>query len=178
MEVTGSEFEKIKNCPSSQLNMVRLNVVTLMHLTRLLLPEMIKRQGGGILNVASTAAFQPGPNMAVYYATKAFVLSFSDAIHEELLDANIKVACLAPGPTETRFGEESGMNATKVFTSNVMDSASVAKAGFEAYESNRALIIPGFKNKLGTFLTRLVPRSVTRKLVKKLQSPRASQNGS
>jgi short-subunit dehydrogenase len=115
-----------------QMNMVRLNVVTVMHLTRLLLPEMIKRKGGGRLNVASTAAFQPGPNMAVYYATKAFVLSFSEAIHEELIESNIKVVCLAPGPTETAFGQDSGMSATKVFTSNAMDSQSVAKAGFDA----------------------------------------------
>jgi short-subunit dehydrogenase len=74
-------FDKIE--VERQVNMVRLNVVTLMHLTRLLLPEMLKRKRGGILNVASTAAFQPGPNMAVYYATKAFVLSFSEALHEE-----------------------------------------------------------------------------------------------
>ena len=153
-----------------QMNMVRLNVVTVVQLTRLLLPEMIKRNGGGILNVGSTAAFQPGPNMAVYYATKAFVLSFTEAIHEELLESNIKVVCLSPGPTETGFGEDSGMSATKVFTSNTMDSQSVAKAGFDAYESNRAVVIPGFKNKFGAFLTRLVPRSLVRKLVKKLQS--------
>ncbi len=153
-----------------QLNMVRLNVVTLMHLTRLLLPEMLKRQRGGILNVASTAAFQPGPNMAVYYATKAFVLSFSEAIHEELLDTNIKVCCLAPGPTKTGFGEDSGMSETRIFTSNAMDVGAVAKAGFDALENNRAIVIPGFKNKFGAFMTRLVPRFLVRKLVKRLQS--------
>ena len=153
-----------------QMNMVRLNVVTVVQLSRLLLPEMLKRKNGGILNVGSTAAFQPGPNMAVYYATKAFVLSFSEAIHEELRESNIKVVCLSPGPTKTGFGEDSGMSATKVFTSNAMDSESVAKAGFDAYESNRAIVIPGFKNKFGAFLTRLVPRSLTRKLVKGLQS--------
>ncbi len=153
-----------------QLNMVRLNVVTLMHLTRLLLPEMLKRNGGGILNVASTAAFQPGPNMAVYYATKAFVLSFSEAIHEELIDTNINVVCLAPGPTKTGFGEDSSMNDTKIFSANTMDASQVARAGFDAFKKNKALVIPGFKNKLGAFLTRLVPRSLTRKLVKKLQT--------
>ena len=153
-----------------QMNMVRLNVVTVVQLTRLLLPEMIKRKGGGVLNVGSTAAFQPGPNMAVYYATKAFVLSFTEALHEELIDSNIKVVCLSPGPTETGFGEDSGMSATKVFTSNTMDSKSVAEAGLKAYESNRSNVIPGFKNKVGAFMTRLVPRSLVRKLVKKLQS--------
>ena len=153
-----------------QMNMVRLNVVTVVQLTRLLLPEMIKRKRGGILNVGSTAAFQPGPNMAVYYATKAFVLSFTEAIHEELLDSNIKVVCLSPGPTETGFGEDSGMSETKVFTSNTMDSKSVAKSGFDAYESNRAFVIPGLKNWFLAFLTRFVPRSLTRKLVKKMQA--------
>ena len=153
-----------------QMNMVRLNVVTVVQLTRLLLPEMIKRKSGGVLNVGSTVAFQPGPNMAVYYATKAFVLSFSEALHEELLESNIKVVCLSPGPTKTGFADDSGMSATKIFSANAMDSQSVAKAGFDAYESNRAFVIPGFKNKFGAFLTRLVPRSLTRKLVKKLQS--------
>jgi short-subunit dehydrogenase len=153
-----------------QVNMIRLNVVTLTHLTRLLLPEMLKRQSGGILNVASTAAFQPGPNMAVYYATKAFVLSFGEAIHEELLDSGVKVTCLAPGPTKTGFGEDSGMNDTKVFSANAMDVAQVAQAGFDAFEDNKAIVIPGMKNKFGAFLTRLVPRFVTRKLVKKFQA--------
>ena len=153
-----------------QLNMVRLNVITLMHLTRLLLPEMLKREEGGILNVGSTAAFQPGPNMAVYYATKAFVLSFSEAIHEELLDSNIRVCCLAPGPTKTGFGEDSGMSGTKIFTSNAMAVGAVAKAGFNGLENNRAIVIPGFKNKFGAFMTRLVPRRLVRKLVKLIQS--------
>jgi short-subunit dehydrogenase len=153
-----------------QVNMMRLNIVTLTHLTRLLLPEMLKRKRGGILNVASTAAFQPGPNMAVYYATKAFVLSFSEAIHEELLDSGVKVTCLAPGPTKTGFGEDSGMNDTKIFSANAMDVTQVAQAGFDSFENNAALVIPGIKNKFGAFLTRLVPRFVTRKLVKKLQS--------
>lgn len=154
-----------------QVNMVRLNVLTVMHLTRLLLPEMEKRKSGGILNVASTAAFQPGPHMAVYYATKAFVLSFSEALHEELLESNVKVVCLCPGPTETGFGEDSGMNATKIFTANAMDVSIVARAGVEAYESNQAIIIPGWKNKFGAFLTRLVPRFVTRKIVNSFQRP-------
>jgi short-subunit dehydrogenase len=153
-----------------QLNMMQLNVVTVVHLTRLLIPEMLKRKSGGILNVASTAAFQPGPNMAVYYATKAFVLSFSEAIHEELIDSGIKVACLAPGPTETGFGADSGMSKTKIFTSNTMDAAAVAKVAAEAYASNQAVIVPGWKNWFGTMLTRVVPRSMARKLVKKLQS--------
>ena len=153
-----------------QLNMVRLNVVTLMHLSRLLIPEMIKRRGGGILNVGSTAAFQPGPNMAVYYATKAFVLSFSEAIHEELLDSGVAVTCLAPGPTKTGFGDDSGMGSKKMFSANAMDVAVVAKAGMDGFKSGQALVIPGFRNKLTAFLNRLVPRFAVRKVVKRLQS--------
>lgn len=152
-----------------QLNMVRLNVVTVMHLSRLLLPEMLKRKSGGILNVASIAAFQPGPNMAVYYATKAFVLSFSEAIHEELKGTGVKVSCLAPGPTKTGFGEDSGMAKTKIFADATMSPADVAKAGFDAFESNRAIVIPGWKNVAAPFLARFVPRSMVRKMVKKLQ---------
>lgn len=153
-----------------QLDMVRLNVVTLMQLTRLLLPGMVARQRGGILNVGSTAAFQPGPNMAVYYATKAFVLSFSEAIHEELLGTNIKVTCLSPGPTKTGFGDDSGMGVKKMFSSNAMDVAVVAKAGFDGFEANRAIVIPGFKNKLTACINRFVPRFAVRKIVKRLQS--------
>lgn len=153
-----------------QLNMIQLNVMTVVHLTKLLLPEMLKRDSGGILNVASTAAFQPGPNMAVYYATKAFVLSFSEAIHEELIDTGVNVVCLAPGPTETGFGEDSGMNKTKIFSANAMSAAAVAKVGLNALEANRAIAIPGWKNRLGTYLSRLAPRAITRKLVKKLQA--------
>ena len=153
-----------------QLDMIRLNVVTLMHLTRLLLPGMLERKRGGILNVASTAAFQSGPNMAVYYATKAFVLSFSEAIHEELDGTGVKVVCLAPGPTETGFGDDSGINKTRIFTANAMNAAQVAQAGFDALKSNRAIVIPGWKNRAGALLTRIVPRSVVRKIVKKLQT--------
>ncbi|WP_075082773.1 SDR family NAD(P)-dependent oxidoreductase [Mariniblastus fucicola] len=157
-----------------QVNMVRLNVLTLVHLTRLLVPEMIKRKSGGILNVGSTAAFQPGPNMAVYYATKAFVLSFSEALHEELLERDISVTCLCPGPTETGFGADSGMGDSAIFKSNAMGVEAVAQAGFEGLKNNRAIVIPGLKNRFGAFMTRLVPRFVTRKLVKRLQVPNES----
>ncbi len=153
-----------------QLNMVRLNVVTLMHLTRLLTPKMIACRSGGVLNVGSTAAFQPGPNMAVYYATKAFVLSFSEALHEELLGSGVHVSCLCPGPTKTGFGDDSGMNANDFFQTNAMDVRVVAQAGYQGLLSNRAITIPGWKNKLTAFATRIAPRFVVRKIVKRLQS--------
>ncbi len=154
-----------------QFKMVQLNVVTLMQLTRLLLPEMLKRKSGGILNVGSTAAFQPGPNMAVYYATKAFVLSFSEALHEELLGTGVRVTCLCPGPTETGFGKDSGMEKSKIFKSNAMEARAIAKAGFEGLLKNKAVVVPGVKNKIGAFMTRIVPRFVVRKLVRRLQQP-------
>lgn len=152
-----------------QINMVRLNVETLVHLSRLYLPEMVKRKSGGILNVGSTAAFQPGPHMAVYYATKAFVLSFSEALHEEMLESGIAVTCLCPGPTSTGFGKDSGMENLKIFKGGVMDAAVVAKAGYQAFRQRKAIVIPGFKNKFGAFLTRLFPRFLIRKLVKSFQ---------
>ena len=151
-----------------QMNMVRLNVVTVVQLTRLLLPEMIKRKGGGVLNVGSTAAFQPGPNMAVYYATKAFVLSFSEAIHEELLGSNIKVVCLSPGPTETGFGEDSGMSATKVFTSNTMDSQSVAKAGFECIRIKSCICYSRLEELVACFSDAVRPSIVDKKARQKI----------
>ena len=154
-----------------QLAMVRLNVVTLMHLAHLLLPEMLKRDHGGILNVASVAAFQPGPNMAVYYATKAFVLSFSEALHEELSGTNVSVTCLAPGPTKTGFAEDSGMNATKMFESNAMGVLPVAQQAFDAFAKNKAIVIPGWRNKMISIMPRIFPRFLIRKIVKKLQSP-------
>lgn len=160
-----------------QLNMIQLNVVALTHLTRLLLPEMLKRKKGGILNVASTAAFQPGPNMAVYYATKAYVLSFSEALHEELTGTGVSVSCLAPGPTLTGFGSDSGMNKSRLFAMGTMDAATVAKAGYNALRRNRALVVPGFKNRAGAFLTRLSPRWFTMKIVKWLQPLESRDSG-
>lgn len=153
-----------------QLKMIRLNVEAVVHLTRLLLPEMIKRNGGAILNVGSVAGFQPGPNMAVYYATKAFVLSFSEAIHEELLGSGIKVVCLAPGATKTGFGDDSGMNKTRIFKSNLMTAEVVARQAMKAISTNQAIVIPGWKNWLVAASSRFVPRSWTRKIVNKLQT--------
>ena len=152
-----------------QLSMIQVNVMALTHLTRLFLPAMIERQRGGILNVASTAAFQPGPNMAVYYATKAYVLSFSEALAEELHDTGLPVTCLAPGPTATEFGAVSGMNESLVFRLGVMDARAVALAGYRGFRQRKALVVPGPLNRLGAFSVRLAPRSLVRKLVKRLQ---------
>ncbi len=167
------ELGRVVDLPvERQIDMIRLNVVTVTHLARLLLPAMLERRSGGIINVASTAAFQPGPNMAVYYATKAYVLSLAEALHEEVLGSGVVVTCLAPGPTRTDFGDQSGMTELKMFRNNTMDAAVVARAGFEAFHRRKALVIPGFKNRIMAFVTRFLPRFVVRKAVHRLQQAR------
>ncbi len=153
-----------------QLEMVQVNVAALTHLTRLLLPGMIERRLGGVLNVASTAAFQPGPNMAVYYATKAYVLSFSEALSDEVAGTGVRICCLAPGPTTTGFQKEAGMEGTRLVRSGSMAASAVARAGHRGFRAGRSLVVPGLRNKIGVFLVRLLPRSVPRKIVRWLQS--------
>ena len=144
--------------------MVDLNVATLMDLCRAVAPAMIKRKAGGIINVASTAAFQPGPRMAVYFATKAFVLSLSEALHEELKPRGVHVTCLCPGPTRTEFGDVAGFGGNGLFDRVAMESPEVVKAGLDGLDRNKAVVIPGVVNKLGAFSGRLAPRSVVRKI--------------
>jgi short-subunit dehydrogenase len=153
-----------------QMQMLRLNVDALTHLTRLLLPSMIARGRGRILNVASTAAFQPGPLMAVYYASKAYVLSLSEALHNELRGRGVSVTALCPGPTATEFQRRAGMGRSLMFrTGNVMDSGAVARAGFSAMMRGKPLVIPGLLNRLVAFSTRLAPRQVTAAIARRLQ---------
>lgn len=153
-----------------QLEMIEVNVVALAHLARLFLPGMLERRRGGILNVASTAAFQPGPRMAVYYATKAFVLSFTEAVFEEAAGTGVRVTCLCPGPTATEFGDLSGLGAKAIFRRNVMGAADVARAGYRGFRRGKALVVPGAFNRLAAFSVRLSPRSIVRKMVRRLQS--------
>ena len=144
--------------------MIDLNVGVLMDLCRAVAPHMIQRKSGGILNVASTAAFQPGPNMAVYFATKAFVLSFTEALHEELKPHGVKVSCLCPGPTRTEFGEVAGFGGNGLFDRTAMEAPEVVEAGIEGLEKNRAVVVPGLVNKIGATSTRFAPRSIVRKI--------------
>jgi hypothetical protein len=144
--------------------MIDLNVATLADLCRAVAPAMIERKSGGILNVASTAAFQPGPKMAVYFATKAFVLSLSEAIHEELKPHGVKVSCLCPGPTRTEFGDVAGFGGNGLFDRVAMDAAEVVEAGLKGLESNDAVVVPGWTNKMTAAGTRFAPRSVVRKI--------------
>jgi short-subunit dehydrogenase len=152
-----------------QLEMIDLNVRALTNLSFVVINDMVLKGGGAILNVASTAAFQPGPNMAVYFATKAYVLSFTEALHEEWKDRGIKVSALCPGPTRTEFGEIAGIRTLGQFDRLAMDAGPVVRAGLEGLEANRAVVIPGAVNKAGAWSTRLAPRSVVRKIAGSLK---------
>jgi len=133
----------------------------------------VARRRGRVLNVASTAAFQPGPLMAVYYATKAYVLSFSEAIADELRDSGVTVTALCPGPTETGFAAVADMTTTRLFNiAKPMSSAEVARAGYEAMKRGRRVVIPGLKNKLLTQSIRVSPRRMVTTIVRKLQESR------
>jgi uncharacterized protein len=155
-----------------QLAMIDLNVTALTSLCRLMLPGMIERRRGGILNVASLAAFQAGPYMAVYYATKAFVLSLSEALHDEAKPHGVTVTALCPGPTESEFSETAGLKDSRLFKAGVMSSAEVARNGFEGYEAGRAIVIPGAKNRVGAIGSKFMPRFVSRRVAGMLQGMR------
>lgn len=153
-----------------QFQMIHVNVTSLVALTHGLLPGMLERQRGGILNVSSTAAFSAGPNMAVYYATKAFVQSFSEALHEETDGTPVVVTSLAAGATATGFGKASGMQKSEYFEKHAMDPRLVAVAGYRAFRDGLPIVVPGLRNRLSVFSTRLLPRSWTRRIVKRLKT--------
>ncbi len=151
--------------PHRQINMIRVNVTALTHLTRHLLPGMLERGRGGVLNVASTAGFQPGPHMSVYYATKAYVVSFSEGLHEEAAGTGVTVTGLAPGPTRTAFADRAGMSDATLFDLGAtMTPEAVAHAGYDGFRQDQALVVPGWPNKVGAFMIRFTPRPVARKL--------------
>jgi short-subunit dehydrogenase len=147
-----------------QRQMIELNVTSLTGLCRAVAPQMIARKSGAILNVASTAAFQPGPKMAVYFATKAFVLSLTEALHEELKPHGVKVSCLCPGPTRTEFGDVAGFGGNGMFERVAMNAVEVVEAGLNGLDKNKAVVVPGWMNKAGATSTRFAPRSVVRKI--------------
>lgn len=154
--------------PAAGLAQIQLNVIALTHLTRLLLPGMLVRGRGRILNVASTAAFQPGPLMAVYYATKAYVLSFSEALANELKGSGVTVTCLCPGPTRTEFMDRAGIGTGGILQKKgvVMEPAAVALRGYKGMMKGRRLVIPGFMNKLLAHATRFGSRALNAKIVR------------
>ena len=152
-----------------QREMIDLNCGALTELCRAVAPAMVERRSGAILNAASTAAFQPGPWMAVYFATKAYVLSFTEALHEELKPHGVSVSALCPGPTRTEFGAVAGINSLGRFDRLSMEAGPVVRAGLEGLEKNRAVVIPGATNRLGALSTRFAPRSFVRKIAGSLK---------
>ncbi|KAA2236206.1 SDR family NAD(P)-dependent oxidoreductase [Salinarimonas soli] len=152
------------------MGMVSLNITALTRLSRMALPAMIARGEGGILNVASTAAYQAGPNMALYYATKAFVLSLSEALHEEAKPHGVRVTALCPGPTHSEFASRARMEDSRLFRSAAMSARDVAEAGVDGFTAGHAVVLPGASNAIGANLARILPRSLTRKLAGRLQA--------
>jgi short-subunit dehydrogenase len=143
------------------LGQISLNITALTHLTRLFLPAMLARRGGKIMNVASTAAFQPGPLMAVYYATKAYVLSFSEALANEVAGSGVVVSCFCPGATDTGFAKRAGTEDSRLFKKlRPMNAEAVARDGYRGLMAGRTVVISGFQNWLVAESVRFAPRKV------------------
>ena len=152
------------------LGLMQLNMTALVVLTRLYLPGMIAARNGKVLNVASTAAFQPGPLMSLYYASKAFVLSFSEAIANELEGTGVTVTALCPGPTATGFQERAHVEKSRLFQYvKVMDARTVAEIGYRGLMAGKTLVIPGLTNKLLAQSVRVSPRKMVTKIARMVQ---------
>jgi len=155
--------------PERQSEMIDLNVRALTELCRLALPEMAERRRGFILNVASTAAFQAGPNMAVYYASKAYVLSLTEALHQEMKGSGVHVTALCPGPVATEFFDVAGSPDSALAKRGVAP-AGVVQAGLAGLARNRAIVIPGMMNKATAQANRILPRAAMRRIVAAIKS--------
>jgi short-subunit dehydrogenase len=151
------------------LRQIQLNVTTLTHLTRLYLPGMIARKSGGILNVASTAAFQPGPLMAVYFATKAYVLHFSEALANETAGTGVTVTCLCPGATVTEFHKRAKATGMRLLKMGALDARTVAEDGYRGLMDGKPVVISGFKNWLVAQSVRISPRRLVTSIARKIQ---------
>lgn len=154
--------------PARESGMIQVNVTTLVELTRLLLPDMISRRRGRILNVGSTAGFQPGPFMATYYASKAFVNSFSEALAYELEGSGVSVTLSCPGATETEFAGHAGNAESLLFRLGAASSAGVAREAYQAMLAGRRLVVHGLTNKIGVQALRLGPRALVIALAARL----------
>ncbi len=158
-----------ENDLKNELAELQVNIVTLTHLTKLYARDMLKRKNGRILNVASTAAFLPGPLMAVYYASKAYVLSFSEALAEEMRGTGVTVSALCPGPTDTGFVKRAHLERSKLFQGEIMQASEVAKIAYDGLLKGQTVIIPGLQNKFLTSVIKFVPRTLVPKIVKQMQ---------
>ncbi len=161
-----------KTTYEQEKQLLQVNIAALTDLTKLLLPQMVKKKSGAILNIASTAAFQPGPLMAVYYASKAYVMNLSVALSEEVQGTGVTVTCLCPGPTKTGFEKNAHMGTSKLFERKAMDAAAVCQIGYRALKSKRPLVVAGRINAIGAFMTRFVPRIWAARVARHVQAPR------
>jgi uncharacterized protein len=169
----GTYGKFVETSLEEERNLIDVNVTALTMLIKRLLPRMVARRSGRVLNVASTAAFQPGPLMAVYYASKAYVLWLSEAIANELEGTGVTVTCLCPGPTRTLFQARAKLEESRLLRiTKMMDAASVARAGYDGMMAGRTLVIPGLMNKAGVQLVRLSPRSLVVKVARWIQESR------
>ena len=157
-----SEIEWVK-----EEALIDINIKVLTKLTKYFLPKIIECKNGGILNVASTAAFCSGPRMAAYYASKAYVLNLTEAIYEECKEYGIKVSCLCPGPVKTSFQSKAGINKSESAKKYLMDAEEVAKISYKEFKKGKLIIIPGIKNKLLVMGNKFLPRSISRKIIMK-----------
>lgn len=148
-----------------ELKLIDVNIRALTELTKMFLPSMIEQGEGAIMNVASTAAFCAGPKMATYYASKSYVLNFTEALYEELKGSEIKVSCLCPGPVKTNFQEKSGIRKSEAAKKALMTPKEVAEIAYRDFKKGKLIIIPGFKNKLIIKINKLIPRSFSRKII-------------
>src|SRR5216683_2188894 len=154
-----------------ELAMVQVNITALVALTRAFLPEMIQRKRGRVLNIGSTAGFQPGPFMAVYYASKAFVNSFTEALWYELKGTGVTATVSCPGATATEFSAVAGNEGSRLFRMGAASAAAVAREGYRAMMAGRPLVVHGLKNKAGVQLLRVSPRSAVRALTASMNRP-------
>ncbi|MDQ6709367.1 MAG: SDR family oxidoreductase [Candidatus Dormibacteraeota bacterium] len=154
---------------TTELEELQVNIVALTHLTKLFLPGMIAQRDGRILNIASTAAFGPGPLMAVYYASKAYVLSFSEALANEVRGTGVSVTTLCPGVTRTEFQTRGAMEESRLVQGGMADAAGVALAGYRAVMARKGVVVPGLGNKLFPLSVRLAPRSLVTRMVRRAQ---------
>ncbi|HEY8389734.1 MAG TPA: SDR family oxidoreductase [Clostridia bacterium] len=169
------DFGEFYNADLNKLsNMIELNINALTKMTRLFLPDMIKNKSGKILNIASLGSFQPGPLMAVYYASKAYVLSFSEAISRELKNSGVTVTAVCPGPTKTNFTEAANLGMSGLFVNlQVASAQSVAMFAYKKMQKGKVIAVPGFFNKIATIGVKLLPKRVVRNMVYKIQKRRS-----
>ncbi|MGA2369352.1 MAG: SDR family NAD(P)-dependent oxidoreductase [Candidatus Korobacteraceae bacterium] len=158
---------------NNESEMIHVNIVALTHLSKLFLPQIRAREGK-LLNVASVAAFAAGPYMAIYYASKAFVLHFSEALAEELSGTGTTVTCLCPGPVITNFQQRAHLGESHTKSPLLVDVREVARAGYEGMKQGKRLVIPGWKNRLLTEGLRLTPRSLVTKVISRMHESKKS----